>query len=393
MSSPAKKKRNAKSVSRGEKPSEGDTDSRTALLTLEALHTFIEDAKALFDKNCIGDTVVLFDDVQQRLTRLERKSSGARKTVKPPIVYKPGIGIALRYIDPKTFGARLAALKKAIAELPPCKGEWRCARAPIFLPKEEIKGTAEEAEVKYSAEEIEGFWYKRQRHRAQHNPARRSERNVGQKFARLLELFEAAHHQVIDEMRGPQARGEAKAVARSKGKSSELAKNGLPIRFSRWAIGTEDGEKWHVFTKVKSRETRQEEWRHQGTLKGVSKGLQNMLLNAFAEGGGILARQDAVKMIQPTSSPSDRSKLVKRIGPEVSRLRAVILAAIGVPENLPRRGLDPLPWQKADKSWRSEIEIGYAGTEDGQFIGGEHRLRFKRCEKLSKDERLDQRPV
>jgi hypothetical protein len=160
---------------------------------------------------------------------------------------------------------------------------------------------------------------------------------------------------------------------------SERTSRGSTPRWKDWAIGLEVGNKWHLFRITKG------EWRQQRVVNGISKGRQAKLMVALAEGGGFLARDEAVKLERSTFSGGEIDTLMGKIKPEISKLRGVIRTAIGV--NNPKA--DPLPFDDAQVGWRAEIEIGYAEQEDGEHLGGERRLRFKTYHELTKDERAD----
>jgi hypothetical protein len=161
---------------------------------------------------------------------------------------------------------------------------------------------------------------------------------------------------------------------------NELANaGGSKPRWQLWAIGSEDGAKWHLFRQNKG------EWRQQRLVKGIAKGMQANLLKKFVEGGGFLEKTEALKLVHRTWSPGDVDKLMGKIKPEMSRLRTTIRKAIGVTTS---QG-DPLPFDEIQKGWRAEIQIGYALQEDGEHLGGERRLRFKSHDELTPEERAD----
>jgi hypothetical protein len=146
-----------------------------------------------------------------------------------------------------------------------------------------------------------------------------------------------------------------------------------------WGLGRETDQRWFLFRKVNG------EWRQQKLVTGIAKGRQTNLLKALAEGGGYLEKTKALKLERETYAAADKDKLMGKIKPEISRLREVIRAAIGVP---PIKA-DPLPYDGKRQGWQSAIQIGYAVQEDREHQGGEQRLRFKTHEELTCDERAD----
>jgi hypothetical protein len=150
-------------------------------------------------------------------------------------------------------------------------------------------------------------------------------------------------------------------------------------RWNQWAVGLEAGNKWQLFRRIKG------EWRPQKPLRGISRGRQAGLLEAFAERGGCLPKIEALKLEHPNYSAADVDKLMGLIKPELTRLRDALCKAIGVTD--PKA--DPLPFDDAHSAWRSEIEIGYAVRQDGEHVGGENRLRFKSRMELDAHELAD----
>lgn len=112
---------------------------------------------------------------------------------------------------------------------------------------------------------------------------------------------------------------------------------------------------------------------------GIAKGWQADLLTRFAEGGGYLSDDEAVKLARRTYSDCDRKQIMKLITPEISKLRKVIHKNMGC------TGLstDPLPRDKQRKGWQAAVQIGFAIKND------EDRLEFKLFQELSREERLD----
>jgi hypothetical protein len=154
-------------------------------------------------------------------------------------------------------------------------------------------------------------------------------------------------------------------------------------RFHEWAFGKEHGGKWHVFRKIGGT------WRAEGLLRGLRRGLQDRLMEAFAEGGGYLAMRDVMKREAPECPAAERKKIKGKISSELTNIRKTLLAGMGVP----KRTADPLPHEPSgDRSgggWRARVSIGYAVQEDGNTVGGEHRLRFKTKGELTMHEELD----
>jgi hypothetical protein len=163
--------------------------------------------------------------------------------------------------------------------------------------------------------------------------------------------------------------------------TSDTASDSQPSK-PRWnalAIGCETIAKWHRFKKIKG------EWQHQGRMRGIAKGRQAKLMKAFAEGGGFLSKDDALKLERANYSPGDVDKLMALINPELAKLRAAIRDASKVKDTT----ANPLPFDDLAKGWRAEIEIGFAVQDDGKHIGGENRLRFKTQSQLTREEAVD----
>jgi hypothetical protein len=146
----------------------------------------------------------------------------------------------------------------------------------------------------------------------------------------------------------------------------------------RWALGLETGDVWHVFQKVKRAS------RLQKKLVGPRKGRQAGLLRGFLDGGGFLKKNDALKLERRTYSDGERDKLMHLITPELSKLRSLIREAIGG-----NGRMDPLPWDDARDGWCAAIHFGFAEKVDGEYLGGESRLRFIPADTASNDERID----
>jgi hypothetical protein len=155
--------------------------------------------------------------------------------------------------------------------------------------------------------------------------------------------------------------------------SGEQEKKASRWRFEQCAVGIDGARKWQRFTRHGS------EWRHRGPLKGLRKGLREKLLRAFAEYGGGLGRADALKTAAGGPfHPTDASKLMKKIKPEMSELREILRAAFGVTDKA-----DPLPWEDKAEAWHARIHIGFATKDD------QGRLTFRTMEELSREEALD----
>ena len=149
-------------------------------------------------------------------------------------------------------------------------------------------------------------------------------------------------------------------------------------RWSGWAIAIEHVGSWHLFRKVGG------EWRQQCKLS-VASGKQESLLNILLNGCGFLPKYDAIKVWNKHPSSSELQSIMRRVKTEVSKIRDLIKAAIGV------RGdtTNPLPFDKNQPGWRAEFAIGTAGQNDGHRVGGENRLRFTSTDRFSQEERLD----
>jgi hypothetical protein len=138
-----------------------------------------------------------------------------------------------------------------------------------------------------------------------------------------------------------------------------------------WALAVEYPGTWHLFHKLGAA------WQHRGRVRGLTKGRQEELLNAFAADGGFLSDAAAVKLVSQTASGYDRRKILGSIKPDLSRLRKVIRT------NLNITGVDPLPRDRQTRGWQARVAIGYAiKNDDGQ-------LEFKIREQLSGEESLD----
>jgi hypothetical protein len=150
-------------------------------------------------------------------------------------------------------------------------------------------------------------------------------------------------------------------------------------RWRDWAIGLEHGKRWHLFKRHAG------EWYQHKLVEGISMGRQQRLMTAFADGGGSLTKSQALKLELEHYSAGDVDRLMGVIKPEISRLRGIIRVAIGVNDDR----ADPLPFDETNTVWRAEIQIGYATQEDREYLGGEHRLRFKIREQLTVEDRAD----
>lgn len=178
----------------------------------------------------------------------------------------------------------------------------------------------------------------------------------------------------------PAKRGRSgpRANANDHATNTKAKPNSSSPRWNQWAIGLETKEKWHLFKLVNG------DWRPQRLLE-VPRGRQDKLLCAFAKGGGLLAKVNALKLERANYSAGEVDKLMGRIKPEISNLRENIRGAIGVGESR----ADPLPYEHSSQGWRAAIQIGYAVQEDGLHLGSENRLRFKTWDQLTGDEKAD----
>jgi hypothetical protein len=152
-----------------------------------------------------------------------------------------------------------------------------------------------------------------------------------------------------------------------------------PINLRDYAIGLEDGRKWHLFRLIKH------EWRPLRALQGIAKGKQQSLLEALARQEGILSRVDAVNLGGKAITGELAKKRWEIIKSEMSNIRQRIRNAL----KITGKRVDPIPWSEGGSGWHALIQIGYAVQEDGEQTGGESRLRFKMRSELSRDERAD----
>jgi hypothetical protein len=147
--------------------------------------------------------------------------------------------------------------------------------------------------------------------------------------------------------------------------SSEAQENvSAAPQWENWAVGF-DAKKWHLFKRFRK------EWRQRKVLKRIPKGLQSQLMKAFVDGRGFLAKSVALKLLRSTYAAGDVACLMAKIKPAISRLRVLLRKEMGYSTSD-----DPLPYDVLRLGWVAKIEIGYAGEEDGQHLGGERRIRF-----------------
>lgn len=147
--------------------------------------------------------------------------------------------------------------------------------------------------------------------------------------------------------------------------SSEARENAFAApQWKNWAVGF-DAKKWHLFRRFRN------EWRERKVLKRIPNGIQSQLMKAFVDGRGFLAKSDALKLLRSTYSAGDVACLMGKIKPAISRLRGLLRKEMGYSTND-----DPLPFDLLRLGWVAKIEMGYAGEEDGQRLGGERRMQF-----------------
>lgn len=134
----------------------------------------------------------------------------------------------------------------------------------------------------------------------------------------------------------------------------------------RAAIGILDKTTCVAF---KLRRTR---WEERARFR-ISKGIEESLLRAFAEGEGYLAKKDAISQLGGVVTGGEAAKLMKnQLKPAISRLRSKIKRALRLGQKD-----DPLPWQEDSRGWRAAIQIGYAISEDNKYAQSEDRPTFK----------------
>jgi hypothetical protein len=162
-------------------------------------------------------------------------------------------------------------------------------------------------------------------------------------------------------------------------KTQEATKKLTNTRWQDWALGIEHGKgAWHLFHRVGG------DWWLRHKVK-VAAGYQEKILEALVNAGGFLPKMDAIKLWSKHPSPSDIPRFLNRVKTEIVGVRKLIRKVVGVSG----KTSDPLCFDRHQKGWRLAIQIGVASQEDGTYIGGENRLRFKPTEQLSPEQLLD----
>jgi hypothetical protein len=177
--------------------------------------------------------------------------------------------------------------------------------------------------------------------------------------------------------------GAARAAHDSNRNATLQATTKSEPKYDAWAFGVEVEKRCHVFKRQGDR------WSYQKLLTGLSAGFESELLIAFASGSGVLSEDAVVKQRQKHPGTSERVRVAGLIKPALSKLRKVLLAQMGVKadERLQHKP-DPLPRDRATKSWQARVQIGYAIKEDPDHVGAAEYC-FKMLEQLTTDERLD----
>ena len=155
-------------------------------------------------------------------------------------------------------------------------------------------------------------------------------------------------------------------------------------KYGEWAFGCEHDDCWHVFKRQGGR------WYRQRRLERLPKGLEAQLLKEFAQGRGVFP-DDAIPKVCRQVHPgrSERDRLMKIVKPALTRLRKILLAAMGAsPLEKLKASSDPLRRDRRNKSWQAQVQIGFAIKKDPEYVG-ESRYHFKTREQLTTDEQLD----
>jgi hypothetical protein len=177
-----------------------------------------------------------------------------------------------------------------------------------------------------------------------------------------------------------------RSVIESERSSASVTDQGRPTarepKYSEWAFGQEDGDRWHTFRHRSGR------WEHQGLLNGLDDKLQ-ALMSAFAKGNEVVRLDDLINIRRTHPGAAESKRVQNLIKPEMTRLRNVLLLAM----NLPRTSaanikLDPLPPCKEPRGYQARVHIGYAIKDDEGHVGDD-RLRFQTYQELSHEDRMD----
>ncbi len=135
---------------------------------------------------------------------------------------------------------------------------------------------------------------------------------------------------------------------------------------ARLGLGIEHGcGAWHLFQRVGGN------WRLRRKVT-IASGYQEKLLLAFLDGGGSLTKQEAIKLWNRHPTPTDVAGFLQRVKTELAVIRKRIRAEVGASG----QSANPV-WFDEHQKWRLAISIGVATQEDGNYCGGESRLRFK----------------
>jgi hypothetical protein len=139
-------------------------------------------------------------------------------------------------------------------------------------------------------------------------------------------------------------------------------------RMADYAIGQDHSRSWVVFAKY------QGHWREKRKLTpSISKKTEETLIVAFADGGGILGKYDAIRLFADKPSADVAQKIFENtVKPAMSRLRNKLRTALNLPKDV-----DPLPWEESSKGWQAAIQVGYAVPNDSAHAGASCGLTFK----------------
>jgi hypothetical protein len=146
------------------------------------------------------------------------------------------------------------------------------------------------------------------------------------------------------------------------------------VKWNLWALGFDNEKKqWVLFRRDGVK------WERNNRTIKVSAGQPHDLLMAFAEGGGFLSAQNAVKRCCRGDVRPDNEFRKRVVVPAVARVRGFIRKLLGVADKFQ----DPLPNLEQERGWQATIEIGYAVQEESSYAGGGTFLCFKTSEQLA----------
>jgi hypothetical protein len=186
---------------------------------------------------------------------------------------------------------------------------------------------------------------------------------VARRLTRFITVF--APHEKATVIGAPTPRAGQPTTAIQNPKQTQSRPTGgdqLGFTWSRWAIGMESYGKWHLFRKHAGT------WQIQRKFSARRDKGSDKLLRAFAEGGGLLSKKDAIKL-WCASLAGQQLQIFRSVKTAMTRLRHEIRNAVKCGDSK----ADPLRWDEITAGWRAAVEIGYAEQNDN----GRYAFRTK----------------